>query len=655
MPGRLLLVDRSSTEGTVESGSTVGGRGFGIERDDAKTGDVLDRDALGANSSIPFSALQAGGPPSRPLEFPTPIVDPAMTVSADIVDHRDGNIFRATSVLMRRPVHVRKCPSRPLPAPPSSAASFDSSRSRGHRHDRSSSRDSIHSWHSAFNAPSSSLNTDGSRNQSQHRRVHSHSPRSQNVPCHADCDLPDRAYCVRRKICNTTYGSIRMCVVLKRASRNIMDRASMLGPADGDAEERVPSWETTDEMVAIKVVNWSKLQSLRGRHLEDPVKELAALQQLLGNYHPNIISMLDALQSETHLFYVFPYIVGGDLYGCLLDKMISSPTGLVDETQARTWFRQILCAIGHLQKKGVCHRDLCLENMMVDEENNIRMIDFGLCLRVPYADPNNRMLVTDVSANTSRRLIKTQGQSGSWEYMAPEVCMRSETFDGFAIDLWAAGIILFEFLVGKKPFAMPDPVDQNFHIISVEGNLAGLLRMKGINVNTRAVDLLQKMLMSDPSKRLTLSEVVNHPWVRGSGKRVVPRREKNDMDSKWFIRSKSIDDMGSAKSFSLSPNGPFDSYSRASTVESMASTVDTSDGESQNPPPSKSFERSSAHVSTFRLIPSLDSSDSSGEPERDDQNKINTHKKWSWLSLRLKPTNWRRTEARNRLAGLIKF
>jgi serine/threonine protein kinase len=300
-------------------------------------------------------------------------------------------------------------------------------------------------------------------------------------------------------------------------------------------------------MVAVKVINWSKLQQLRGRHLEDPIKELAAMQ-LVGNYHPHIIPLKDSLQDETHLFCIYPFLTGGDLYGRLWEEMQLSPSGRIEENQARNWFRQILSALSHLQKKGVCHRDLRMENMMLEKQSdgtmNIRIIDFGLCLRVPYVDPNNRNLVTDVSSDTVRRLIKAQGQGGKWEYMAPEVARRQECFDGFAIDLWTVGILLFEFLVGKKPFALPDSSDPNFYMIAVEGNLEGLLRMKGISLDQEACDLLQKMLQSDPSKRLTLAEVVGHPWVnRGHNERKPkPILTSVEESNGWFIQNNAIDD-----------------------------------------------------------------------------------------------------------------
>jgi len=304
-----------------------------------------------------------------------------------------------------------------------------------------------------------------------------------------------------------------------------------------------PTWETTDEMVAVKVINLAKYRSLHGRSLENPINELAALQ-LLGNYHPNIICLVDALQNDTHLFIVTPYISGGDLSLRIVADMENSPNGRVHESQAKIWFQQLLSAISHLQKKGVCHRDLCMNNIAVDDYGDIRILDFGLCLRVPFVDPNNRHLVTDVSADTSRRLMKAQGRAGSCAYMSPEVALNTGVFDGFAVDLWSAGILLFEIVVGKKPFAMPDQNDVNFRRISIDRDLDGFLRAKNIHLDASIVNLLQKMLSADPQQRLTLSEIVDHPWMRGSHGGASPAPSAADRMNMWFVANDSIDDAG---------------------------------------------------------------------------------------------------------------
>ena len=196
--------------------------------------DALDRDALGINASIPFTAVQSNGPASRPLEFPAPILERAVTISADIVDHSTGNIFRATSVLMRRPVHAKTCASHVTPV---RSAPFDSSTSRSPGHSRVVTPDSIHSWSSN---PSSTSFPDSPKKQTQHQRELSNSTKSCQLPCCKSCNLPDKAYCVRRKICNTsTHGSMRLCIVLKRVSKNVLNYASSLIPENGFDSEAV--------------------------------------------------------------------------------------------------------------------------------------------------------------------------------------------------------------------------------------------------------------------------------------------------------------------------------------------------------------------------------------------------------------------------------
>jgi len=403
-------------------------------------------------------------------------------------------------------------------------------------------------------------------------RVHAHNKlyasRRQHLMC-GSIDLPDKAYCVWKKLADTTYGSIRLCVVLKRVSDNVKRFASRLQ----GGEQCIPQWETTDEMVAIKVTNWDRLQSLRGRHLVDPIKELAAQQQLIGADHPHVISLLDTLQDEKHLFCIYPYLSGGDLYGAVIDEMANSSTDKVDESLARKWFRQILCAVSHLQKRGICHRGISLENLMIDEDNNVQLIDFGLCLRVPFDDSDNSNMVTDVSANTSRRLMKQQGKCGYWEYMAPEMVSEELMFDGFATDLWSVGIVLFELIVARKPFGMADPVDENFKTISVEGNLAGLLRLKDIDISSQAINLMQNILWNDPAKRLNLEGIINHPWVRGSNyRKPQPTRSPIEEGSSWFMSSKSIDEL-----MDLKPIEFDDCFPELTIADSTASTADMSD------------------------------------------------------------------------------
>jgi serine/threonine protein kinase len=230
--------------------------------------------------------------------------------------------------------------------------------------------------------------------------------------------------------------------------------------------------------------------------------------QLVGDYHPNIIGAIDILQDEDSLYTVMPYCSGGDLFG----RIVPEETNVVSEARARAWFRQLLAGLFHLQRKGVCHRDLCLENLLLDEKDNLVIIDLGMSLRVPYTDSVNIGCVTDASEGTERRLMVAQGQGGRLMYLAPEQVTREEAFDGFTIDLWAAGVILFIMLVGMAPFKWAHESDSRYSQIA-SGGLKPLLREQNITLSEEACDLLQHMFREDPTKRFTLAQVMRHPWV----------------------------------------------------------------------------------------------------------------------------------------------
>jgi serine/threonine protein kinase len=159
----------------------------------------------------------------------------------------------------------------------------------------------------------------------------------------------------------------------------------------------------------------------------------------------------------------------------------------------------------------VCHRDLSLENILVDEENCL-IIDMGMCLRVPYSDPRKPGGTTDVTRGTMRRLMKPQGVCGKHNYMSPEVFANTDDFDGFAIDLWAAGVILYIMLTGFPPYDQASITDKRFELI-VTGRLVEQLHNWDIFVSDEAGDLLQNMLLLDPCERLTLAQAMAHPWV----------------------------------------------------------------------------------------------------------------------------------------------
>jgi serine/threonine protein kinase len=161
--------------------------------------------------------------------------------------------------------------------------------------------------------------------------------------------------------------------------------------------------------------------------------------------------------------------------------------------------------------------------VLVDGETCM-IIDMGMCLRVPYNDPKRSNATTDVTRGSTRRLMKPQGVCGKHNYMSPEVFANTDAFDGFAIDLWAAGVILYIMLTGFPPYDQASRTDQRFELI-VTGRLMEQLRNWRIMLSDEAGDLMQRMLRLDPRKRLSLAQVMSHAWVTNPDVQAPPPAE----------------------------------------------------------------------------------------------------------------------------------
>eukprot|EP00752_Nemacystus_decipiens_P001930 g1859.t1 len=247
---------------------------------------------------------------------------------------------------------------------------------------------------------------------------------------------------------------------------------------------------------AIKELSREKLRKMRGRTHEDPLREVAALQYLSGEGHPNVLTCTEALHDKNNLYIVTPFYSGGEMFDALTAR------GRFEEDEARPLFRQALEALLYLKTHGVCHRDVSLENFMLAEENMVKLVDFGLALRIPQTDDGEA------------RTLPPQGECGKQYYMSPEVLASSGEFDGFAVDVWACGVMLFVMLTGVPPFEMALPSqDQRCQIVAVEESLVELLSAWGVSLSPEATSLIQSCLLFAPERRPNLQTLLNHPWI----------------------------------------------------------------------------------------------------------------------------------------------
>eukprot|EP00542_Grammatophora_oceanica_P021502 CAMPEP_0194051396 /NCGR_PEP_ID=MMETSP0009_2-20130614/40248_1 /TAXON_ID=210454 /ORGANISM="Grammatophora oceanica, Strain CCMP 410" /LENGTH=412 /DNA_ID=CAMNT_0038698453 /DNA_START=270 /DNA_END=1508 /DNA_ORIENTATION=- len=353
-------------------------------------------------------------------------------------------------------------------------------------------------------------------------------------PTNSTNSTQERAYWLQRTIREAIYGRVLYAVVLERR------------PIQGD-------WTVTGTACAIKEMSWQHIRKERDRLAEDPIKEVSAMAYLKQWYSSqkeqtvdsaeasfdamedtNIMMPLDLLSDDRHLYSIMPFCDGGELFERLdLNERFS-------EGEARYWMFQVLNGLENMQRAGICHRDMSLENLLVHKDGCL-IIDMGMCLRVPYTNGGTGDALTEsfdnlalngkrntipfekvdnispINAvrdgrNTPRQMITPQGTCGKWIYMSPEIYKNKDPFDGFAVDIWAAGVILFLMLTGFPPWERACLTDDRFKYMTA-GYLVQMLTEWDIGLSSDAMDLLQRMLWLDAKDRLSLEQVRAHPWM----------------------------------------------------------------------------------------------------------------------------------------------
>ena len=215
-------------------------------------------------------------------------------------------------------------------------------------------------------------------------------------------------------------------------------------------------------------------------------RELAALRRVQG--HPHVVRLLDVLASRSTVYLVLDLARGGSVQSALEER------GRSEEPAARQLFGQLVSALAHAHARGVFHRDVKPENLLLDERGGLKLTDFGLCA---FAD---RQLGADGLTATA---------CGSPAYVAPEILLKKRYDPGMA-DVWSCGVVLFSLTAGYLPFN--------------DGNLMGMYRKicsgkfqcpKWLSSELRS--LIGRMLDPEPERRIKVGEILSHPWLQRDG------------------------------------------------------------------------------------------------------------------------------------------
>ncbi|CAM5100384.1 unnamed protein product [Natator depressus] len=243
------------------------------------------------------------------------------------------------------------------------------------------------------------------------------------------------------------------------------------------------------------------------------------IQVMKGLHHKYLITFYQAIETTSRHYIIMELAPGGDI----LEWIQSS--GPCAEPLAGRWFAQLTLGVAYLHSKAIVHRDLKLENLLLDKRENVKISDFGFSKQVvpqvqPPASPSYPLLAGSSPLS--------QTYCGSFAYACPEILL-GLPYNPFLADIWSMGVILYTLVVAHLPFD--------------DTNLKRLLRetQKEVtfppqpHVSEECKDLVHRLLCPVP-RRPTVLDLLQTPWVqRFQGER--PHTELRALEAAWGVRA----------------------------------------------------------------------------------------------------------------------
>ncbi|XP_036673055.3 uncharacterized protein Nuak isoform X5 [Drosophila suzukii] len=230
----------------------------------------------------------------------------------------------------------------------------------------------------------------------------------------------------------------------------------------------------TGQEVAIKTIKKCKIEAEA-----DLVRIRREVQIMSSVHHPNIIHIYEVFENREKMVLVMEFAAGGELYDYLSERKV------LTEEEARRIFRQVATAVYYCHKHKICHRDLKLENILLDEKGNAKIADFGLS-----------------NVFDDQRLLGTF--CGSPLYASPEI-VEGTPYQGPEVDCWSLGVLLYTLVYGSMPFD-----GSNFKRLVKQISQGDYYEPKK---PSRASTLIRDMLTVCPRKRASIEQICSHWWV----------------------------------------------------------------------------------------------------------------------------------------------
>ncbi|VFQ87278.1 unnamed protein product [Cuscuta campestris] len=233
----------------------------------------------------------------------------------------------------------------------------------------------------------------------------------------------------------------------------------------------------TSEQVAVKVV---RKDHVAKQGMAEQIQREIAVMRLAR--HRNVVELREVMATKRKIFFVMEYVRGGELLARVAAE------GRLGEEEARRYFRQLVGAVEFCHGRGIFHRDLKLENLLLDEDGELKVSDFGLSA-LPEQQRHDGLLHT---------------RCGTPAYVAPEV-LRKKGYDGAKADVWSCGVILYAILAGFLPFREHNVVYMYTKLLKAEYTFPPW-------ISPAARSLISKILVADPEKRISIPAIKKSPW-----------------------------------------------------------------------------------------------------------------------------------------------
>ncbi|XP_060964283.1 serine/threonine-protein kinase Aurora-3 isoform X1 [Cannabis sativa] len=227
-------------------------------------------------------------------------------------------------------------------------------------------------------------------------------------------------------------------------------------------------------IVALKIIFKEQMEK---HSMHNQLKREMEIQTSLR--HPNVLRLYGWFHDSQRIFLILEYAHRGELYGELRKN------GHFSENQAATYILSLTQALAYCHQKHVIHRDIKPENLLLDHQGRLKIADFGW----------------SVQSSSKRHTM-----CGTLDYLAPEM-VENKAHD-YAVDNWTLGILCYEFLYGAPPFEAATQRDTFRRIVQVD-----LCFPPTPNVSQEAKNLISRLLVRESSKRLSLRNIMEHPWI----------------------------------------------------------------------------------------------------------------------------------------------